>query len=57
MKKLSTVLTGAALSLALLGPAQSEVLTVVSFGGAYGAAQEKHMIAPFVAKNRSSNPV
>lgn len=50
MKKLSTVLTGAALSLALLGPAQSEVLTVVSFGGAYGAAQEKHMIAPFVAK-------
>ena len=50
MKMLSTVITGTALSLALLGPAQSEVLTVVSFGGAYGAAQEKHMIAPFVQK-------
>ena len=50
MKKLSTVLAGTALSLALMGPAQAETLTVVSFGGAYGAAQEKHMIAPFVQK-------
>ena len=50
MKKLSTVLAGAALSLTLMGPAQAETLTVVSFGGAYGAAQEKHMIAPFVQK-------
>jgi len=50
MKKLSTVLTGAALSLALIGPAQAEPLTVVSFGGAYGAAQERHMVQPFIAK-------
>ena len=48
MKKLSTVLTGAALSVALMGAAHANSLTVVSFGGAYGAAQERHMIAPFV---------
>ena len=51
MKKLSTALTGAALSVALMGATHAtETLTVVSFGGAYGAAQEKHMVQPFVAE-------
>lgn len=55
MKKMSTASIGAALSatlsLALLSAADAtETLTVVSFGGAYGAAQEKHMIEPFVAE-------
>ena len=48
MKKLSAVLTGAALAVASLGAAQAETLTVVSFGGAYGAAQQEHMVDTFV---------
>ena len=50
MKKLSTILSGAALSAALLTTAQAETLTVVSFGGAYGEAQKKHMIDAFTKK-------
>jgi putative spermidine/putrescine transport system substrate-binding protein len=49
MKKFTSVLTGAALSVALLGAPQAETLTVVSFGGAYGAAQKEHMIDTFTA--------
>lgn len=49
-KQLSTILAGTALSLSMATATVAQPLTVVSFGGAYGAAQEKHMIAPFVAK-------
>ncbi|MCK9510441.1 MAG: ABC transporter substrate-binding protein [Pigmentiphaga sp.] len=34
---------------ALAVPAVAQDLTVASFGGAYGAAQRKHMVDPFVA--------
>ncbi|MCV6598583.1 MAG: ABC transporter substrate-binding protein [Mangrovicoccus sp.] len=38
-------------SLSMAAPmAQAESMTVVSFGGAYGATQKKHMIDPFVAE-------
>lgn len=47
MKKLSTLFTGAALAVASLGAAHAQTLTVVSFGGAYGAAQQIHMIDTF----------
>lgn len=47
MKKLSALLTGAALAVASMGTASAESLTVVSFGGAFGAAQQKHMIDTF----------
>jgi len=42
-----SLITGAlmALGLASAAPAQ-EALTVVSFGGAYGATQKKHQIDP-----------
>lgn len=50
MKRIATLL-GLALAMTLGGPAQAqETLTVVSFGGAYGAAQKKHQIDPYVAK-------
>jgi putative spermidine/putrescine transport system substrate-binding protein len=32
---------------ALAGPAAAQDMTVVSFGGAYGAAQARHMVEPF----------
>ncbi|MDR5654150.1 ABC transporter substrate-binding protein [Ruixingdingia sedimenti] len=35
---------------ALALPVAAQDLTVVSYGGAYGAAQRKHMIEPFIAK-------
>lgn len=51
--KISTlpVLAGVLLSLGIgtIGNAQ-EALTVVSFGGAYGATQKKHQIDPYVAE-------
>ncbi len=50
MKKTATLL-GLALAMMLGSAAQAqETLTVVSFGGAYGAAQKKHQIDPYVAK-------
>jgi len=50
MKKTATLL-GLSLAMTLGGPARAqETLTVVSFGGAYGAAQKKHQIDPYVAK-------
>ncbi len=50
MKRIATLL-GLALAMTLGGTAQAqETLTVVSFGGAYGAAQKKHQIDPYVAK-------
>ena len=48
MKLLSKLLVGAsAVLFASVAPAQ-DTLTVVSFGGAYGAAQQKHMVDPFM---------
>ena len=37
-------------SITISSTVYAESLTVVSFGGAYGAAQKKHMIDPFVKK-------
>ena len=48
MTKLRHLLTTGLVALAL--PAAAADMTVVSFGGAYGAAQKKHMIDPFMAK-------
>jgi len=51
MKKVTGVLIGAtALMVAGMGQVQgqSQTLTAVSFGGAYGAAQERHMVRPFM---------
>ncbi|MHA1158901.1 MAG: ABC transporter substrate-binding protein, partial [Alphaproteobacteria bacterium] len=47
--KLVTLLTGAALAVALSAPSMAAELTAVSFGGAYGAAQKEHMIDPYMA--------
>jgi len=46
MKKHLTLLATLALT---ASPLAAQDLTVTSFGGAYGAAQKKHMIDPFVA--------
>lgn len=46
-----SLFTGALLALGTAGGAAAqEALTVVSFGGAYGAAQKKHQIDPYVAQ-------
>lgn len=50
MKPIAKILTGTALSLSLAAAASSQVLTFVSFGGSYGAAQEQHMVSTFVEK-------
>ena len=51
MKKLSAALVGiGALLIATTAIAQQQTLTVVSFGGAYGAAQKRHMVDPFMEK-------
>ena len=42
--------TAAALAALTASPALAQDLTAVSFGGAYGAAQKKHMIDPFMKK-------
>ena len=47
--KLVSLASAAALAVGL-GAAQAQELTVTSFGGAYGAAQQKHMIDPYVAE-------
>ena len=46
MKKLTRLAAAIALATAASGAAAEE-LTAVSFGGSYGAAQQKHMITPF----------
>lgn len=49
MNKLIKLLVGSSVMLAAATlSAQAEDLTVVSFGGAYGAAQQKHMVDPFM---------
>lgn len=48
--KMKTLITGAALCSILASTTMAAELTAVSFGGAYGAAQKKHMIDPYVAK-------
>jgi putative spermidine/putrescine transport system substrate-binding protein len=50
MKKLKYLAAAIAASSALAGTAIADQMTAVSFGGAYGAAQQKHMIDPFVKK-------
>lgn len=48
----NAILGSAALLIGATGPlAAEESLTAVSFGGAYGAAQKKHMIDPYIAKS------
>jgi putative spermidine/putrescine transport system substrate-binding protein len=48
--QLTTLMSGAAILAALALPAMAEDLTVVSFGGAYGDAQKKSMIDPYMAE-------
>jgi len=48
MKPARNLLAATAL-VALAMPAAAQDMTVVSFGGAYGAAQRQHMIDPFMA--------
>ncbi|MGL1834455.1 ABC transporter substrate-binding protein [Rhodocyclaceae bacterium SMB388] len=50
MKKLSALIGIGALLIATTTMAQQQTLTVVSFGGAYGAAQKRHMVDPFMEK-------
>ncbi len=49
MKTIKAV-TGLILGSVLAAGAVAEELTVVSFGGAYGAAQKKHMLDPYTKK-------
>lgn len=48
MMKLTTMVTSAALLALTAGTATADDLTVVSFGGAYGDAQKKSMIEPYM---------
>lgn len=48
MKRMKHLLAATALT-ALASPLMAQTMTVVSFGGAYGAAQRTHMIEPFMA--------
>lgn len=51
MKTKLKLLAGTALAVMLsTATAHAEAMTAVSFGGAYGAAQKKHMIDPYVAE-------
>ncbi len=45
---LKCLAAAASMALALPAAVSAESMTVVSFGGAYGAAQKKHMIDPYV---------
>lgn len=47
---IKATLLGAVLGTMLVAPTMAEQLTAVSFGGAYGAAQKKHMLDPYTAK-------
>ncbi|HEB96893.1 MAG TPA: ABC transporter substrate-binding protein [Sedimenticola thiotaurini] len=47
---MTRLVTGVVLGSMLAAGAVAEELTVVSFGGAYGAAQKKHMLDPYTAK-------
>jgi len=50
--KLKALVTGASIILAVtVSAAIADDLTVVSFGGAYGAAQKKHMIDPYMKES------
>ena len=53
MNAFKTILAGIfAIAVAISFPVTAqESMTVVSFGGAYGAAQKKHMIDPYVAES------
>ena len=46
---LKTLFTGVAVAVAMtVTPVVAQDMTAVSFGGAYGAAQKKHMVDPFI---------
>ena len=47
IKHISACTLAAAMSLTTFAATAEETLTVVSWGGAYGAAQKNHMIDPF----------
>ncbi len=48
MKRLPTLIAAsAAMAATALAPAMADPLTIVSFGGAYGAAQKEHMLDPW----------
>ncbi|PCI41750.1 MAG: spermidine/putrescine ABC transporter substrate-binding protein [Rhodospirillaceae bacterium] len=47
---MTTLLSGVVMGTMLASTAMAKELTVVSFGGAYGAAQKKHMLDPYAAK-------
>ena len=47
LKHISACTLAAAMSLTTFAATAEETLTVVSWGGAYGAAQKNHMIDPF----------
>ncbi len=47
--RLTSILVGAALAATFATTTVADDLTAVSFGGAYGAAQKKHMIDPYIA--------
>ena len=46
--KLKILLSAAAMAAIAATPAMARDLTVVSFGGAYGAAQKMHMVDPYI---------
>lgn len=50
MNKINSIIAAALMCTASVSAFSEEKLTAVSFGGAYGAAQQKHMIDPFTAK-------
>jgi len=51
MKRLTTLIAASAAVTAMaIAPVSAEPLTIVSFGGAYGAAQKEHMLDPWAAE-------
>lgn len=50
MKRITKLLT-LAITAASMTAAHAEVLTFVSYGGSYGAAQKRHMVDPYVAQS------
>ncbi len=48
---LKLLASSAVIAVTSITAAHAESMTVVSFGGAYGAAQKKHMIDPYVAQS------
>jgi len=53
MKKLKQI-TAAIMLSTVISPVLADQLTAVSFGGSYGAAQQKHMLDPFIRATGNS---